>query len=488
MDSSEAVADSNSQKISDGTVQKTENQVESKEKVPEQDGEEKSSKPTEPKSGDEDVPENFFDDFFKEDFLDDFLKEDFMAGLDIIDEDNDESETLMENQRKAKKAKDSSKGKLDVVKTGAPKGVAQSKNKPAVSKPNKSKKEGDVFDNRRDPEKTRQAIAKDKMKSVKDKEKRLITDIVQTGLVPPGMELEVDISEVCGLGKGENAAIKNKSKPDVSEGKAEDLLKKRKRSSKESENQKHPKLDKKRSFEDWRQSYNTTNHYRRSSPLTGDWVRKLSPLRRHPRRSPLHRKRSVSPRSPKYRRRSKSRSFSNRRIIRRSRSRDWSPKYRRHGSPERRRSRPRKEEKMSFLEELAAKLNEKHPTPPTGYAPVANYQAPMVPLVQPYEQFCNPPAPVMLHPVAQPKQYDESFFIGNSHVQSAAVNKFEENFPPKLPVNDVHGRPLSTQLAASMQDNLFSGKDVPKVRTTWVCGLDGSLMGFLLLAVCGQED
>ncbi|KAH1026994.1 uncharacterized protein LOC109540838 [Dendroctonus ponderosae] len=437
----------------------------------------KSSTAAEP-NGDEDVPEGFFDDF---------LKEDFMAGLDIIDEDNDESDALLESQKQetlpVDNARGSSKGKLDSVEVESPKAVDQSKQEAAVStlkkSGNKRGVDADFFDIRRDPEKTRQAIAKDKMKGVKDKEKRLITDIVQTGLVPPGMELEVDINEVCQLDKGENAAIQGKPKPDISKEKDEGHSKKRKRSSKESDKQKRAKLDKSRasnrSPEAKGRTVNrvdlTTNHYKNSSPLLEEWVRKLSPLRRNSRRSSHHRKRSSSPRSPMHRRRSKSRSLSDRRSFRRSRSRDWSPKYRRHRrdksySPESsasrpRRSRPRKEEKMSFLEELAAKLNEKHP--PTGYAPVPNYQAHnMVPLVQPYPQFFNPAAPMPA--VIQPPQYDESFFIGNSHMQPAVVNQFEENFPPKLPVSDIHGRSFhSNQLTTHSEDNLFSAKDIPKL-------------------------
>lgn len=129
----------------------------------------------------EDVPQDFFDDF---------LNQDFMAGLDVVDAwDADEDDESNHAKNDLDKRKD---GKKEQEKDENLKEDAKE------TKGNKDKKyEGNL--KRRDPDKTKRDIQRDKDKCAKDREVKLIKEklkVVETGLVPPGMEMEVDLNEI----------------------------------------------------------------------------------------------------------------------------------------------------------------------------------------------------------------------------------------------------------------------------------------------------
>ncbi|XP_066145412.1 muscle M-line assembly protein unc-89-like [Euwallacea fornicatus] len=407
--------------------------------------------------GDEDVPEDFFDDF---------LKEDFMAGLDIVDEDveyvaetNNEQNSIKDNGPKERTKKDHVvhfkespselyfKQKKTKTKRNTKHDVEfkKSDHEPEDSKSFKKtplEKERNVdadnFDIRRDPEKTRKAIQRDKIKTAKDKEKKLITDIVQTGLVPPGMELEFNMEEVCKKSEEESTDLREIS-PQIS---TENSSKKPSPSS-ITKLKKTPKKRKSKTPRNSRDRSRKRSPFARRSPamrtspllkgsplLRANHLLRRSPvLRRSPQRySPPRRRsprRSRSPlrrRSPMQRRRSRSRSITRRSPhFPRSRSREnyWrfrrdSPLSRRRRSSSRSPKRQRRDEKKSFLEELVAKLNETHPTSAPA-VPMAssstNIGTNFMPVVTPLPQFFTP-QPILVAP--KPDIYDESFFIGSA--------------------------------------------------------------------------
>lgn len=476
----------------------------------------------------EDVPEDFFDDFFKEDF---------MAGLDIVDEDDEDQDDKNKDELTSKqvqkleklkerrtKLKRSAKEKIDHVRKfrESPPGKLKHLTKKGLKKKtydeelkrlnaeldqiknNPNKKQGkvrsefdaDIFDIRRDPDKTREAIQRDKLKSAKDKEKRLITDIVETGLVPPGMELEVGLEEVRRIEKNERSLpvgdlreklqswkskskspekIKStiKKKTPIKKRSASPLRRRKSRSPKKKESSvntskisqdldadRNKNVSRRSSEKNKRSTVRKSPLLRRSrSPL----LRRNSPLQRTPihHRSPFQR-RSPLLRSPTFKRKSRSRSFTRSRksparrrsrsrgpmgrrsrtrsplLHRRSRSRNRSPAYRRRNrafSPQGRGRRSRspvwREEKMSFLEELAVKLNETHPPVPLQPvlpvpAPV-NYVMPLPPqsIIAPVPAPVPPPQSFFSAPVIPQSQhtppvgnhfdrYDQNFFIGNT--------------------------------------------------------------------------
>ncbi|VEN40412.1 unnamed protein product [Callosobruchus maculatus] len=156
------------------------------------------------------------------DFFDDFLKEDFMAGLDVVDEDEEADEKgVSENAEEevaqvpvksglGTKPNKKQKQKMftnDTSKQSHQKKASKPPSKDSASKgPIKpkirnedNKSEPFLSDTRRDPSKTKRDIERDKERCVKDKEKKLITEklaLVETGLVPPGMEMEIDVEEI----------------------------------------------------------------------------------------------------------------------------------------------------------------------------------------------------------------------------------------------------------------------------------------------------
>lgn len=368
---------------------------------------------------DEDVPGDFFDDF---------LKEDFMAGLDIVDDDQWEN-GKMKKDEKEDLVKDN-KGKTD-VKESAEKFTKRKKSK--RDRPNRGDKskgiDADEFDIRRDPNKTKRDIQRDKAKCEKDKEKKMITEklkLVETGLVPPGMEMDVDIS-----------TIENKNDDKRKSGSKNDSPPRRRRSRVRSISPRRPRASSPR------------RRSRNRSPL------RISP-RRSPRRSPIRRKsRERISRERRSRERSIERTL---RSLRRSRSgslhRDrrsrYSPEYPRRRRRTRSRSRDKKRvAKKSFLQEIVEKLRETRPAnsmmPPSQYippgAPPPHLQPPLIQSGQPVPPHVQhlPPSSLLVNPIipgtvqpipvpaptfpvinsqplpSQPTQYDpydQSFFIG----------------------------------------------------------------------------
>ncbi|KAJ8956188.1 hypothetical protein NQ318_020740 [Aromia moschata] len=386
----------------------------------------------------EDVPGDFFDDFFKEDFMD---------GLDIVDDDAWDEEK-MKNQAaageehasksenkvvklKKKKQKPPEKEKTDqnedlTLAPGAKKHKQKKKkheDKPSEQKVKKSKEkaiDADEFDIRRDPEKTKRDIERDKARCEKDKEKKIISEklsLVETGLVPPGMEMEIDIEEV----KRQKEKIEqNKPQRDLREHlktlRAGPALKREERGVqiKKTPMRRSPRK---------RSPLIRRSPLRRISPRRSPVFRgglKRSPLRRSQERRPLRRSRSHSP-------------------IYRNRRTRYSPAYLRHRDRsasresdreiwlKRRRTRSRsqrrkREEKKSFLQEIAEKLNETRPPlinvmPQMHFMHAQAMQAMPVPVPAP----APVPPPNTTYFASEPQSlpqsqqydpYDQNFFIG----------------------------------------------------------------------------
>ncbi|XP_019870505.2 serine/arginine repetitive matrix protein 2 isoform X2 [Aethina tumida] len=354
--------------------------------------------------GEKDVEYDVPDDFF-----DDFLKQDFMEGLDIVDDD-DVSEN--EKNRLVTESKEQSKE----TKTTPKKTETKSKERDKSSKSNSEEK-------RRDPEKTKRDIQNYKMKCMKDQQRKLLTERLDSGLVPPGMEMEVD-SDV-------NISLKE-DKKEQSKSDTEDPPSKR-RKVRQSPVRKHSPIRNPSPMHK-RNPLRKTSPLRKVSPL-----RKTSPLRKRyfsptrlrgnvrpspdRRMSPLRRR--VSPmrrdsshytnKSPDELKRGRS-SQSGRRSHERRKSHSRSPRRRSRSSDRRgyrdrrsRRSSPKRRKtkygEKSFLEEIAEKLNETRPMMPMAPMYQGGVQAPI-------------PAPVM-YPVVQPT-YDQQFFIGNTNLPATS--------------------------------------------------------------------
>ncbi|XP_018570405.1 uncharacterized protein LOC108910321 [Anoplophora glabripennis] len=443
---------------------------------------------------DEDIPGDFFDDF---------LKEDFMAGLDIVDDDEwDEnkfkidveiSEKSKNEKANGEKPKNenlkSEKSKNDNTSLGNRQTESAKKRKkdkgsnkktnadgdksPPEERRSKQKKkkcedkkdddskhkkssdkqiDADEFDIRRDPEKTKRDIARDKVRCEKDKEMKIISEklsLVETGLVPPGMEMEIDIEEI----KKQKEKIESKSPRDLRE-RIKDLKGRNKSPVHKLRSPVRKRSPLRKSPAAAKQLAKKISPLRRRSrsprkiPLA--LVRSaLSPIRRSPRRSPLRR---LSPRriSP-LRHRSSDRIFGRRRSrshspfyrTRRDRRRDrsssresdrerWLKRRNRSRSPKRKR-----DEKKSFLQEIAEKLNEiRHPI---SMMPQLQPMPPVQPIMQPLQRTLHyveaqplpapvpAPAPVpppnsapLFHNPQQQQQkydpYDQTFFIGGPPV------------------------------------------------------------------------
>ncbi|XP_030763714.1 serine/arginine repetitive matrix protein 1-like [Sitophilus oryzae] len=459
----------------------------------------------------EDVPDDFFDDF---------EKEDFMAGLDIVDEDEEgeaqeeRDKFTIEKQVEKEIPIKKTKKKIERVRKKIKK-PAKSANQEGIvltadeelkqldaeidkakttNKPKKQKItiDADTFDIRRDPEKTRQAIQKDKIKTAKDKEKRRITDIVQTGLVPPGMELEVDLEDVQqnyrpirdlreklkpkksrtrspqkthdSPPKKRRSRSKNKVSPKRKSQSKNKLSPKRKSQSKNRISPKRKSRSKNRSPR--KQSPSPPRKRSSKSPLrrrradTRNLVYRRSPYRsKSPRRSPIRRspKYNLRRSPPMYPRKSRSRSpiLVRRRsrdrgtspLYRRSRNRSSSPRPRRYRSRSRSPRKPlRNKEKMSFLEELAVKLNETRapsapviPPAPVMYSVTVPPQPVVVPapVPAPVPQVPYFPPVVPRAPAQPPPQqqqpydpYDQSFFIGTPPSKQPGPSQQHSNGVP----------------------------------------------------------
>ncbi|XP_050504088.1 serine/arginine repetitive matrix protein 2-like [Diabrotica virgifera virgifera] len=418
---------------------------------------------------DDDVPGDFFDDF---------LKEDFMAGLDIVDDDDwdEEKSKKMHESRLTNKTQ---KEKPVEIKT------PQNKNDIVKKR-----------ELRRDPEKTKRAIEKDKASKILSEKVKLS----QTGLVPPGMEMEMDIPEMKidsplqtkkeELSKAsqeksfvKSTSINSSTSKDVNSSTSKDGSLFPKKLNKIPVSVEHSTLS----------SRSPSRRSRSPKPMHRTFRRLVSPRKRSrsPRkRSRSPRKRSRSPRkrlSPRkrsrspisayaprsQRRRSKSPLYrGDKRLERNRNSRSRSQPRKRRRSRSRSRSLSRKHaEKKSFLQEIAEKLNETRPVNvvyqpplPTGYPNVTNSVGP-VEAGKPPHMSVPPPAvftnvrPPVVFPQVPPQlstqyptpvryeRYDQNFFIGGAQVPSNVANSFNIpmlNTPP--PVNNIPVPPMRDNL------------------------------------------
>ncbi|KAK9744618.1 hypothetical protein QE152_g7661 [Popillia japonica] len=162
----------------------------------------------------EDVPESFFDDLMSEDFIEGLNVVDTWEGDDVnqsshttdtIDKDvpvsrsslssNDKSKNnLKSNDTKMEKKKKNYKKSKEKPRRSTSKNRELRRTKRSRSR-SRNRKTGDG-NTRRDPNKTHRDILRDKDKCEKDKSAKILHEklkVVETGLVPPGMEMEVDM-------------------------------------------------------------------------------------------------------------------------------------------------------------------------------------------------------------------------------------------------------------------------------------------------------
>lgn len=146
-----------------------------------------------------DVPENFFDDL---------MDEDFFEGLNVVD--------IWSGDAKKKSATHST--------TEVPKSKTDNddnaKNPTQLNQESPSSKQGsDGASKRRDINKTLKAIKQDKERCHKDKMAKIVSEklrVVETGLVPPGTEMDVDIK----VDTDDKKVDKREHSPDRSDKKA----------------------------------------------------------------------------------------------------------------------------------------------------------------------------------------------------------------------------------------------------------------------------
>ncbi|KAK5643709.1 hypothetical protein RI129_007554 [Pyrocoelia pectoralis] len=170
---------------------------------------------------DEDVPSDFFDDF---------LNNDFMDGLDVVDIWDDECEkkdgkTSVPQRKSTSRSsrRESSHSKRRRTRSTSRrryreeyKRRGRSRERYSRERRSRERRRGytgpkaenkdakhvtetdeSLVDHRRDPEKTKRDIQKDKDKCAKNQEEKFISEklkVVETGLVPPGTELDIDLN------------------------------------------------------------------------------------------------------------------------------------------------------------------------------------------------------------------------------------------------------------------------------------------------------
>lgn len=398
---------------------------------------------------DEDVPGDFFDDF---------LTEDFMAGLDIVDDDQWEN-------GKMKKKVDAGNSTKKVIGNDEQALNKDSSNNDKTLKRKKGRRDGpsqlksrgidaDEFDIRRDPYKTKRDIERDKVKCEKDKEKKMISEklkLVETGLVPPGTEMDVDITEI----EKEDPSKKDESKKSLL--KNGSPLKRTSRAQSSSHPRRQEDSPRKRS----RNRFST----------------KRSTIRRRSRerisrerfsRNRISRERSIERTLRSLRRSSSISPFRNRRPR-------YSPEYSRRRK--RSHSRDRKSSKKSFLQEIVEKLRGETPSgssiPGNQYGVPSTSHLHMSSVHHGAMQMQQLPAsvPVPTFPLGSDQQlvapqlqlplqhhydvYDESFFIGRQGYAPTQPSQI----PPMM--NPGHGMMNSVPVDSRSKD--MSPKEVEKV-------------------------
>ncbi|EFA02081.2 uncharacterized protein mkg-p [Tribolium castaneum] len=177
-------------------------QVEAVENQEGVDNNETSTKPVKEveEEEEEDVPADFFDDFSNQDFMD---------GLDIVDAWDEASKPVTTDppidikveklERKHSPIRFSPTERKSSEKR---KKLARSRSRTPTRRYHTSWKRSrsrDRIRERRDPEKTKRDINRDKIKCARDRELKIVSDklkIVETGLVPPGTEMDFDVGTV----------------------------------------------------------------------------------------------------------------------------------------------------------------------------------------------------------------------------------------------------------------------------------------------------
>lgn len=388
--------------------------------------------PTIREEDEEDIPPDFFDDF---------SNQDFMEGLDIVDtwDDETQGDGLNKTKDETSKSEDDKEDKrnrharITFPKDFDEREFAQKSSKERGPRFKDLREKIGRADERRDPEKTRRDILKDKERCAKDKEVKMMNEklrVVETGLVPPGMEMEVDLSEIRSLKDNRGGkVIRNASPNKINKSKFK---------------------SRSRSYERFRFRVRLRTRSRsREKRRTRD---PMSPRRRLRSRS-----RSRSPYRKFSRDRRLSRELKSPKPRRRTRDEDsplsdrerWLRRYRRSISsrnrsisPERKRKdilrrldSEVKEEKQSFLEEIHQKLNESSHSSQiavqhtmqlrTSYVPVQTPPQPVPPVQQnpfvPYDQSMS--------------QYDQQFFIGTCDLSARqqAVGAYAQPVPVPAP-------------------------------------------------------
>lgn len=444
----------------------------------------RESAPKDPAIGNEDDEE----EDIPPDFFDDFSNKDFMEGLDIVDtwDDEEVNEESTNYEEDGSKEETTGGGTTDERKEDSRRSnrhtrITFSKEREREQRMLKYKnyerrykdlreKLGYSDDKiggearRRDPEKTRRDILRDKDRCAKDKEVRIIKErlkVVETGLVPPGMEMEVDLADICSNQnslKGESRIKFDNSKLAIVNTRpiTKPKVRSRSRSYERYMFRERPLRSRSRSRSRERRrlrdvlspiarkrlrtrSGSHTPHYdsryvRDKDRRKGSGERNTSRERKSPRPKRKTRDRS----------RSRSSNLSDREIwLTRKHRRSFSPRQR-SISPDRSRldykkdmSRrsdpdPRKEDKPSFLEEIHRKLNETVPQSSRIAVQQAMQLRTSYGVMQPTQPV--PPAPPCLR--SQPRyapqmvqpapynqtvsQYDQQFFIGTCDVPVVA--------------------------------------------------------------------
>ncbi|XP_045478966.1 stress response protein NST1-like isoform X2 [Harmonia axyridis] len=370
----------------------------------------------------EDIPDNFFDDFNNEGFMESLQIVDSLD--DTIEEDGYNKEEMNEeektNERKKPRRSEEHRRR------------SRSRNRRHKGSPPRQRK----FDEtalRRDPNKTKRDLEKDRENFFKKKEQKVISKIIETGLVPPGMESEVNMSTI--------EPERNKELEVVND----DKIKTKSRERKSSRERRNEILRERRRRRSRSRSFSDKYSPRLRSRSRGNRRERSRDKRRsfdkHLRSRSRERSRVYDHvlYSPPNNRRRRSRSISDRER--------WLKQRR---SPERKYQGIIREKKMSFLEEIKLKLNgetssggdmvtypfPKNPVQPKFPADVFHDMS-SIPVAPQYSQ-----SYMMMgdHSVAQVgSNYNEDFFIGDQSV--APINPIipQMAVTPMMPLNHHQG-------------------------------------------------
>ncbi|KAK9885540.1 hypothetical protein WA026_012291 [Henosepilachna vigintioctopunctata] len=396
------------------------------------------------KGEEEDVPDDFFDDFSNQDFMD---------GLDIVDawdetvknkklQEQDKEDKQSKNKKNSREGKSRSaerdKRKRSLERRKRSREKRHKENSPCRKRPVEER------EIRRDPSKTKRDIEKDRENYVKKKEQKLISQVIETGLVPPGMETEVNLSELEDKSKESKGKEKQKLKRDSFELEAH-------KSKKHFEREEHSRDRKRRSRSFGRVSPMYRGRSKDRSYERSKGRREMSRERsRRSRERSSNRVRLLSPFSPSPNRRRRNRSISDRER--------WL-KSRRSISPERKYRDRMGDEKISFLEEIKMKLDglpNNHSQTEYNFPSNSNFRQHGPSSNFPIQQVQHPmPTANQYFPPNPHSPYDQNFFIGDSQhltINHSSMNVTSQVFGAPTPV-----LPPSHQLAMSSSVDFGGG-------------------------------